>query len=75
VTFGVPEGPRYSPTMVHSPPVRGDLGPWRWVVTWGVLGRPGFAVEHVTAFDSDEALVRAGERRSELGRPTAAFPG
>jgi catechol 2,3-dioxygenase-like lactoylglutathione lyase family enzyme len=48
-------------------------GPWSWTVTWGVLARPGFAVEHVVAFDADEALVLAAERRPDLPRPRVAF--
>ena len=54
---------------------RSDPGPWSWLVTWGVLARPGFVVEHVVAFDADEALALAAERRPELGEPTAAFLG
>ncbi len=54
-------------------PTQAGEGPWRWTVTWGVLARPGFVVEHVVAFDADEALVLAAERRPELGRPGAAF--
>lgn len=43
-------------------------------MTWGVLSRPGFFVEHVLAFDPDEAMTLAAERRPELGPPSAAFP-
>ncbi|HEV3214031.1 MAG TPA: hypothetical protein VGZ03_11615 [Acidimicrobiales bacterium] len=50
-----------------------DRGPWSWAVTWGVLARPGFVVEHVVAFDADEALVLAAQRRPELERPQVAF--
>lgn len=39
----------------------------------GVLARPGFVVEHVVAFDADEALVLAAERRGDLPRPLVAF--
>jgi hypothetical protein len=35
--------------------------------------RAGFAVEHVVAWDADEALVLAAERRPELPRPRVAF--
>jgi hypothetical protein len=42
-------------------------------VTWGVLARPGFVVERVVAYDADEALVLAAERRPDLPRPTVAF--
>jgi hypothetical protein len=48
-------------------------GPWSWTVTWGSMLRPGFAVEHVVAWDADEALVLAAERRPELPRPRVAF--
>jgi hypothetical protein len=51
----------------------GDPGPWTWVVTWGVLARPGLVVEHVIAWDADEALVIAAERRPDLVRPTVAL--
>jgi hypothetical protein len=65
--------PRYSRDVFQSPLVQRDPGPWNWIVTWGALGRPGFAVEHVMAYDADEAIVLAAERRPELGRPAAAF--
>jgi hypothetical protein len=42
-------------------------------VTWGVLARPGFVVEHVLAWDADEALTLAAQRRPELARPRVAF--
>lgn len=48
-------------------------GPWTWTVTWGVLARPGFAVEHVVAWDVDEALALGAERRPDLPRPRVAF--
>jgi hypothetical protein len=48
-------------------------GPTRWVVTWGVLARPGFVVEHVTAYDADEAITLAAERRPDLPRPRVAL--
>ena len=55
-------------------PARGaEGGPWCWTVTWGVLARPGFAVEHVEAWDADEALVLAAERHPERERPRGAF--
>jgi hypothetical protein len=53
----------------HSP----TGGPWSWTVTWGTLLRSGFVVEHVVAYDADEALVLAAERRPELPRPRTAF--
>jgi len=48
-------------------------GLWTWAVTWGVLARPGFVVEHVEAFDADEALVLGALRRPDLVRPEVAF--
>jgi len=51
----------------------GDRGPWTWAVTWGVLARPGFVIEHVVAWDADEALTLAAERRPDLARPEVAF--
>lgn len=55
-------------------PTAGDArGPWRWTVTWGVLARPGFAVEHVVAWDADEAMQLAAKRHPELARPRVAF--
>jgi hypothetical protein len=51
----------------------GGAGPITWVVTWGVLGRPGFVVEHVIAWDPDEALVVAAQRRPDLPRPRVAL--
>lgn len=50
-----------------------DAGPWTWAVTWGVLARPGFVVEHVEAFEADEALVLGALRRPDLVRPEVAF--
>jgi hypothetical protein len=50
-----------------------ERGPWTWVVAWGVLARPGFVVEHVDAFDADEALILAATRRPDLATPTVAF--
>jgi hypothetical protein len=43
------------------------------MVTWGVLARPGFVVEHVVAYDADEALTIAAARRPELERPRVAL--
>jgi len=40
---------------------------------WGVLLRAGFDQEIVTAFDLEEALTIAAERRPELPRPRTAF--
>lgn len=42
-------------------------------MTWGVLARPGFVVEHVVAHDADEALVLAAALRPDLPRPRVAF--
>lgn len=47
--------------------------PRRWIVTWGALLRPGFAVESVCAFDRDDALVVAALARPDLERPRVAF--
>lgn len=52
---------------------RAGTGPHTWIVTWGALARPGFAVEHVVAWDADEALVIASQRRPELPRPRVAL--
>jgi hypothetical protein len=54
-------------------PRTSGAGPWSWTVTWGVLARPGFFVEHVVAWDADEALALAARRRPELERPRVAF--
>ena len=53
----------------------GELGqgPWRWLVTWGVPGRPGWQSLIVHAFDVDEALVSGADRRPDLPRPRTAF--
>jgi hypothetical protein len=63
--------PRSVPSDDHEDPA--GRGPWSWTVTWGVLARPGFVVEHVVAFDADEALVLAAEQRPDLPRPLVAF--
>jgi hypothetical protein len=44
-----------------------------WRVTWGAVLRPGFEQELVEAFDLDEALTIAAERRPDLPRPRTAF--
>ena len=49
------------------------VGPSRWRVVWGSWLRPGFTQEIVEAFDVDEALAIAAERRPELWRPRVAF--
>jgi len=64
---GQPGHGQHSPTGVAGP------GPWTWTVTWGSILRPGLAVEHVVAWDADEALVLAAQRRPELPRPRVAF--
>jgi hypothetical protein len=71
VTPQASEGPRGVPSGEGDAPA--GRGPWSWTVTWGVLARPGFVVEHVVAFDADEALVLAAERRPDLPRPLVAF--
>ena len=48
-------------------------GPWRWLVTWGVPGRPGWHSLVVMAFDVDEAMVLGAEARPDLPRPRTAF--
>ena len=48
-------------------------GPWIWIVTWGSFLRPGFTAEHVTAWDAEEALVRAAELHPERPRPRVAM--
>ncbi|HUE58748.1 MAG TPA: hypothetical protein VMO88_04125 [Acidimicrobiales bacterium] len=50
-------------------------GPAQWLVVWGQPGRSDGSVERVTAFDDEEALVRARELLPELGPPTAALSG
>jgi hypothetical protein len=57
----------------EGPGAERDRGPWTWAVTWGVLARPGFVVEHVLAYDVDEALVLAAARRPDLPRPQVGF--
>jgi hypothetical protein len=67
---------RSSSTLAAMTAATGDAaghGPWTWAVTWGVLARPGFVVEHVQAFDADEALVLAAQRRPDLPRPQVAL--
>ena len=71
VTPGATEDPRGAPSDDRDATSR--RGPWPWTVTWGVLARPGFVVEHVVAFDVDEALVLAAERRPDLPPPVVAF--
>jgi len=53
----------------------GELGegPWRWIVTWGVLLHRGWASVVVEAFDADEALVLARSERPDLPPPRTAF--
>lgn len=48
-------------------------GPWRWLVTWGVPGRPGWRSIVVEAFDAEDAMVIAAELRPDLPRPRTAF--
>ena len=48
-------------------------GLWAWIVTWGVMLRPGWHSVVVQAHDADEALVLAGDLHPELERPRTAF--
>jgi hypothetical protein len=48
------------------------VGPHRFIVTWGRMGRHDFAADVVRAWDPDEALVIAAERHPELPRPRVA---
>ncbi len=48
-------------------------GPFQWRVLWGSILRPGFTQEIVEAYDLDEALTVAAQRRPELFRPKVAF--
>ncbi len=48
-------------------------GPFLWRVMWGSIARPGFTQEIVEAFDAEEALQIAHERRPELMRPRVAL--
>jgi hypothetical protein len=54
--------------MTGRPDLRAE-----WLVTWGVLARSGFVVEHVEAYDADEALAIAAQRHPELERPRVAL--
>ena len=49
------------------------MGPWRWLVTWGVPGRPGWHSIVVEAYDADDAMVLGAEARPDLPRPRTAF--
>jgi len=48
-------------------------GPWRWLVTWGVPGRPGWHSMVVEAFDAEDAMVLGAESRPDLPRPRIAL--
>ena len=58
----------------HDPAFGHDLGPgpWRWLVFWGAIGRPGVRSETVEAYDAAEALSRAAEQFPELPAPRVA---
>ena len=49
------------------------VGPWTFIVTWGVLLRPGWHSMRVEAYDAEEALVLAAELHPELPRPRTAY--
>jgi hypothetical protein len=51
----------------------GPSRPVKWRVIWGAVLRPGFDQEIVEAYDLDEALTIAAQRRPELPRPRTAF--
>ncbi len=51
----------------------GAQGPYMWRVVWGSFLRPGFTQEIVEAYDVEQALTLAAERRPELFRPHVAF--
>ena len=51
----------------------GNSGPFLWRVVWGQLLRSGFEQEIVEAYDLEEALSIAAERRPDLFRPKTAF--
>jgi len=57
---------------VADAPVQASEGPWRWLVTWGVLLRPEWHSVEVEAFDVDEALAIARELRPDLPQPRTA---
>ncbi|MEI7747007.1 MAG: hypothetical protein WCJ28_05670 [Actinomycetota bacterium] len=59
--------------MREDPAPLDGPGPWRWLVTWGVISQPGLRVVEVEAWEADEAMVRAQELHPELGRPRVAF--
>ena len=50
----------------------GGTGPYRFIVTWGRMGRFDFMAEVVEAWDPDEAMVTAAELHPELPRPRVA---
>jgi hypothetical protein len=58
---------------VSASDVSSSHGPYQWRVVWGSILRPGFMQEIVEAYDVDEALTIASERRPELFRPHVAF--
>ena len=53
-------------------PVQVSEGPRRWLVTWGVLLRPGWHSVVVEAFDVDEALAIARDLHPHLPQPRTA---
>jgi len=48
------------------------VGPHRFIVTWGRMGRPDFVAEVVDAWDPDDAMVTAADLHPELPRPRVA---
>ena len=48
------------------------MGPWRWSVIWGNIGRQ-LRREVVEAWDSDDALTTAASPHPEWERPRTAF--
>lgn len=59
------DGSHYAPAVV---------GPQRFLVLWGQMGKPHFRAEIVEAFDPDEALTVAAGLHPELHRPRVAVP-
>jgi hypothetical protein len=57
----------------HVEPGALGTGPWRWLVVWGVFGRPNATTLSVEAFDVDEALVIAHHQRPDLPPPRVGF--
>ena len=47
-------------------------GPYRFIVTWGRMGRHDFMAEVVEAWDPEDAMVVGAELHPELPRPRVA---